>query len=67
MAMVNSTIVEYGDVHESIVDGLIDGMGEMSDFFDVQIIVTVVVQPLPDAQPEGRYARFARKLWGCAG
>lgn len=49
MAMVNSTTVDVDDVSESVVDGLLDQLGEMpTSFFDVQIVVTVIVTPLPE-------------------
>ena len=47
--MTNSMIVDNDDVSESVIDGLIDQLGPMpTKYFDVQIIVTVVVTPLPD-------------------
>ena len=47
---INSAIVSVDDIDESIVDGLIDEMGKMpTDYMDVQVIITVVVTPLPDA------------------
>ncbi len=45
---VQSKIVEEDDVHENVVDELIDQMGELPNYFDVQVIVTVIVTPLPD-------------------
>lgn len=47
--MTNSMIVDNDDVSESVIAGLIDQMGELpTTYFDVTIIVTVVVTPLPD-------------------
>lgn len=47
---INSAIVNVDDIDESIIDGLIDEMGKMpTDYMDVQVIVTVIVTPLPDA------------------
>ena len=56
--MTNSMIVENDDVSESVIDGLIDQLGELpTDFFDVTIIVTVVVTPLPDEDEVVRLSR----------
>ncbi len=53
--MTNSTIVENDDVSESVIDGLIDQLGELpTDYFDVTIIVTVVVTPLPAGDQDER-------------
>lgn len=49
MVMTNSTIVEVDDVSESVVDGLIDELGKLPDFFTVELTLKVVVTPLPDA------------------
>ncbi|MHC4316116.1 MAG: hypothetical protein ACYSW3_27045 [Planctomycetota bacterium] len=55
MSMVNSMVVENDDVSESVVDGLIDEFGDvLPSFFDVTIIVTVVVDPLPEATVKER-------------
>ena len=53
--MTNSMIVENDDVSESVIDGLIDQLGELpTDYFDVTIIVTVVVTPLPAGDQDER-------------
>ena len=47
--MVRSTAVNADDIDESIVDGLIDEMGKMpTAYFNVLVIATVVVTPLPE-------------------
>ena len=53
--MTNSMIVENDDVSESVIDGLIDQLGELpTTIFDVTIIVTVVVTPLPEGDQNER-------------
>ena len=47
--MVQSQPIDRSEIAEYIVDGLIDEMGKMpTKYFDVLVIVTVVVTPLPD-------------------
>ncbi len=51
--MTNSMIVENDDVSESVIDGLIDQLGPIpTTIFDVTIIVTVVVTPLPQGDQD---------------
>jgi len=53
--MTNSMIVDNDDVSESVIDGLIDQLGELpTNYFDVTIIVTVVVTPLPEGDQDER-------------
>ncbi len=53
--MTNSMIVENDDVSESVIDGLIDQLGKLpTNYFDVTIIVTVVVTPLPEGDQNER-------------
>lgn len=49
MVMTNSVIVDEDDVSESVVDGLIDELGKLPDFFTVELTLKVTVTPLPDA------------------
>ena len=47
--MTNSTIVANHEIPVAIVGKLVDQMGELpTKHFDLTIIVTVVVTPLPD-------------------
>ena len=51
--MTDSMIVENDDVSESVIDGLIDQLGPIpTTIFDVTIIVTVVVTPLPQGDQD---------------
>ncbi len=53
--MTNSMIVDSDDVSESVIDGLIDQLGELpTKYFDVTVIVTVVVTPLPAGDQDER-------------
>jgi hypothetical protein len=46
--MTNSTIIDRSEVMEYVIDGLIDQLGPIpTTLFDVTVIVTVVVTPLP--------------------
>jgi len=48
--IVRSKLVSYDDMPESLIDDMIDEMGKMpTEFFETQIIVTVIVTPLEDA------------------
>jgi hypothetical protein len=47
--MVKSQPIDRSELHEYIVDGLIDEMGKMpTAYFDVLVVVTVIVTPLPE-------------------
>lgn len=46
--MTNSMIIDEDDISESAVHELIEQLGEMPKRFTVELIVTVVVTPLPD-------------------
>lgn len=53
--MTNSTIIDQSEVMEYVIDGLIDQLGPIpTTLFDVTVIVTVVVTPLPEGDQNER-------------
>ena len=53
--MTNSTIIDQSEVMEYVIDGLIDQLGPIpTTLFDVTVIVTVVVTPLPAGDEDER-------------
>ena len=53
--MTNSTIIDQSEIMEYVVADLIDQMGELpTKYFDVTVIVTVVVTPLPQGDQDER-------------
>lgn len=52
--MTNSMIVEKDDVHESVLNKLMNELGELPKYFNTDVIVKVVVTPLPQGDEDER-------------
>ncbi len=55
--MTNSIVIDEDDISESVVRELVEQLGEMPKSFTMELIVTVVVTPLPD---EAEVIRLSR-------
>ncbi len=52
--MTNSRIIDEDDISESVVHELVDQLGELPTNFTIELIVTVVVTPLPTGDENER-------------